>query len=117
MTKDLKKERPKGTSIRLPNDILEKVQEIQIREHIDRTTVIVKAVEYWVSVDGRATCDGAFIQRLDAMDTRIAELTTALEASRTEIERLCSAITELKEISTKQDATIDFLVNRVLGKD
>ena len=116
MTKDLKKEKPKGTSIRLPNDILSKVEQIQLRERTDRTSVIVKAVEYWVSVDGKATSDGEFLQRLDQMDTRIVDLTSLVKDSEAEIIQLRQTIEDLKTLSMKQNTTIDFLVEKILNR-
>ena len=116
MTKDLKKEKPKGTSIRLPNDILSKVEQIQVRERTDRTTVIVKAVEYWVSVDGKATCDGEFLKRLSQMESCIETLITLVKNSENEISQLRHSIEELKTLSVQQNTTINFLVDKVLDR-
>lgn len=110
MTGASKKERPLTTSLRIPADLVEGIEKIQANEHIDRTHVIIKAIEYWVKVDGKVTADGEYLTRLKNIEETLQNLTDTLQKKEEEIARL-------QEIIRRQTETIDTLRGKIPTKD
>ena len=65
-------------SIRLPVDLLNELESLKKRDGIDRSIIIVKALRYWVSVEGNVSTDNEFINQISEMKTEIGELKNSI---------------------------------------
>lgn len=58
-------------SVRLPVEVLHRLDEMKEKEGTDRSAIIARAVKYWVSVDGNITTDAEYLTRLDEIEKRM----------------------------------------------
>ena len=110
MTGASRKDRPLTTSLRIPADLVEGIEKIQANEHSDRTHVIIKAIEYWVKVEGKVTADGEYLARMKNIEDTLQSLTTTILRKEEEI-------AGLQEIIRRQTETIDTLLGKIPRKD
>ncbi|MCZ9312428.1 MAG: ribbon-helix-helix protein, CopG family [Methanocorpusculum sp.] len=111
-------------SVRLPVDLLRQLDELKEKEGRDRTAVIVQAVKYWVSVDGKITTDHEYLARLGNLDQNIdcinqslTEIRTGFNDRLTEIKREnATELRELRSLLAEQQKTINILL-RMIPKD
>lgn len=89
-------------SIRLPVDLLTQLDKIKENEGIDRTALIIRALKYWVSVNGRITTDNELLTRLDKIET---EMSIISEKIRSE--------TDLRKQINQHEQVIDALLKRI----
>lgn len=108
MTRSLRSgEKPEQISMRMPKDLVSKVDLLKAKEGVDRSAIINKAVRYWTDVEGNITTDHQILSRLDTIEANTTEL-------RSEI---CKVILDfrkekdqLRELIDKQQNTIETLL-------
>lgn len=110
------KESPIPISVRLPQDLYNEVERIRMRDRMDRTNLIIKAVEYWVSVDGQVVTDNELLTRLNKIDRTTAESASLIKDYQTEIETYRKDVEELKAIVAQQNTLLDLLLNKILDR-
>ena len=89
-------------SIRLPTDLLSQLDSMKEEEGIDRTALIVRALRYWVSVNGRVTTDNELLTRLDKIEREMAVISEKIQSE-----------TDLQKQVNQQEQVIDALLKRV----
>ena len=100
-------------SVRLPVDLLNELESLKKRDGIDRSIIIVKALKYWVSVEGNISTDNEFINQISEMKNEIEELKKSLS----ELSRTCEKETqENRQLIKEQQTTINTLL-RMISKD
>ena len=105
MTRSLRSgEKPEQISMRMPKDLVSKVDLLKAKEGVDRSAIINKAVRYWTDVEGNITTDHQILSRLDTIETNTTEL-------RSEIYKVILDFRkekdQLRELIDKQQNTID----------
>ena len=110
------KESPIPISVRLPQDLYNEVERIRTRDRMDRTNLIIKAVEYWVGVDGQVVTDNELLTRLNKIDRTTAESASLIKDYQTEIETYRKDVEELKAIVAQQNTLLDLLLNKILDR-
>lgn len=98
--------RPIATSLRIPADLLEGLEQIQREQHTNQTGVIIQAIAYWISVNGKATADGEYLNRLSNLEKANRDTVELLQKQGKELE-------ELRTIIAKQNNTIDTLLEKI----
>ena len=89
-------------SIRLPTDLLSQLDSMKEEEGIDRTALIIRALRYWVSVNGRVTTDNELLTRLDKIEREMAVISEKIQSE-----------TDLQKQVNQQEQVIDALLKRV----
>ena len=100
-------------SIRLPVDVIEGLNNLKEKEQTDRSSIIVKALRYWISVDGNVSTDNEYVEKIKNMDAVISELQKSMQDIVNNYERE-SAVN--RELLAEQQKTINTLV-RLLHKE
>lgn len=108
-------------SVRLPVDLLKQLDELKVIEGRDRTAVIVQAVKYWVSIQGKITTDHEYLNRLGTLDENVdsinhhlSELNTSIDERLREIRDENSIeIKELRGLLAEQQKTINTLLRMI----
>lgn len=108
-------------SVRLPIDLLKQLDELKVKEGRDRTAVIVQAVKYWVSVQGKITTDHEYLNRLRVLDENVESINVHLSELNASIdERLRDIrdensieIKELRGLLAEQQKTINTLLRMI----
>lgn len=108
MTRSLRSgEKPEQISMRMPKDLVSKVDLLKAKEGVDRSAIINKAVRYWTDVEGNITTDHQILSRLDTIETNTTEL-------RSEIYKVILDFRkekdQLRELIDKQQNTIETLL-------
>jgi len=100
-------------SIRLPVDLLNELESLKKRDGIDRSIIIVKALRYWVSVEGNVSTDNEFINQISEMKTEIGELKNSISELSKTYEKETQ---ENRQLIKEQQTTINTLL-RMVSKD
>lgn len=100
-------------SIRLPVDIIEGLNNLKEKEQTDRSSIIVKALRYWISVDGKISTDNEYVEKIKNMDSVISELQKSMQEIVSNYEREASVN---RELLAEQQKTINTLV-RLMHKE
>ena len=108
MTRSLRSgEKPEQISMRMPKDLVSKVDLLKAKEGVDRSAIINKAVRYWTDVEGNITTDHQILSRLDTIEANTTEL-------RSEIYKVILDFRkekdQLRELIDKQQNTIETLL-------
>ena len=80
--------------LRIPSDLLEKIDKLKNDEGIDRTALVLRALRYWVSVEGKVTSDAEYLTSMQKVQTGIE----SLQADMTEIKSLREQVAEQQKI-------------------
>ena len=80
--------------LRIPSDLLEKIDKLKNDEGIDRTALVLRALRYWVSVEGKVTSDAEYLTSMQKVQTGIENL----QADMTEIKSLREQVAEQQKI-------------------
>ncbi|MBQ3570357.1 MAG: CopG family transcriptional regulator [Methanocorpusculum sp.] len=80
--------------LRIPADLLEKIDKLKNDEGIDRTALVLRALRYWVSVEGKVTSDAEYLTSMQKVQTGIE----SLQADMTEIKSLREQVAEQQKI-------------------
>lgn len=80
--------------LRIPSDLLEKIDKLKNDEGIDRTALVLRALRYWVSVEGKVTSDAEYLTSMQKVQTGIE----SLQADMTEIKLLREQVAEQQKI-------------------
>lgn len=80
--------------LRIPSDLLEKIDKLKNDEGIDRTALVLRALRYWVSVEGKVTSDAEYLTSMQKVQTGIE----SLQADLTEIKSLREQVAEQQKI-------------------
>ena len=80
--------------LRIPSDLLEKIDKLKNDEGIDRTALVLRALRYWVSVEGKVTADAEYLTSMKKVQTGIENL----QADMTEIKSLREQVAEQQKI-------------------
>lgn len=89
-------------SIRLPTDLLSQLDSLKEEEGIDRTALIIRALRYWVSVNGKVTTDNELLTRLDKIEKDTAIISEKIQSE-----------TDLRKQVNQQEQVIDALLKRI----
>lgn len=89
-------------SIRLPSDLLTQIDVLKEKEGIDRTALIIRALRYWVSIDGKITTDNEYLTRIDKLEKEMSIIAETIENER-----------ELKERISEQEKVIRVLMQMI----
>ena len=76
--------------IRIPTDLLEKIDRMKEEAGADRTTVILNALKYWVKTGGNVTSDAEYLTTIKMIATDLQ----SIMRNETEIEKLHNIIAE-----------------------
>lgn len=85
--------------LRVPSDLLEKIDAQRDKESIDRSAFIIRALRYWTSVEGHITTDHEYMKRLEDIENNVNKITEDVNAIR-----------QLYELSSDQQKAINALV-------
>lgn len=85
--------------LRIPTDLLEKIDAQRERESIDRSAFIIRALRYWTAIEGHITTDHEYMKRLEDIENNVNKITEDV-----------NAIKQLYEISADQQKAINALV-------
>lgn len=94
--------KPDMISIRIPSDLLRQIDTIKEREGIDRTALIIRALRYWVAVDGNVTTDNEYLNRLEKLEKNMAVIADGIES-----------VKELRERAAEQEKVIRVLMQMI----
>lgn len=100
-------------SLRLPSGLIHDLDLLKEKEGLDRSAIIVRALKYWVSVQGNITTDAEFITLLKEMKTELASQKTTLTNA---LEHYQEEITTQRTLLAEQQKTINTLL-RMLPKE
>jgi len=100
-------------SIRLPVDVIEGVNNLKEKEQTDRSLIIVKALRYWISVDGNVSTDNEFLNQIREMKGEINELKNLMSETVSHYEK---ETTEMRMLLAEQQKTINTLL-RMMPKE
>ncbi|HJK10107.1 MAG TPA: ribbon-helix-helix protein, CopG family [Methanocorpusculum sp.] len=111
-------EKPEQVSLRLPKDLATKVDYFKDKEGVDRSTIIIRALRYWLEVDGHVTTDHEFMKRLDTIESESEMLRKTFQQN---IEKTAVAFEKerqtYQELILKQQLTIDALLELVAKQE
>ena len=96
-------------SLRIPSDLLKDLDAHREHECADRTTIILRALRYWLKIDGKVTTDYEILTRLSEIEQSSKEMKNSFLEYQGDIK-------DLKGIIAQQQATIDTLL-RMLPKN
>ena len=114
MTRPLRTgEKPEQLSLRLPKELAAKVDFFKEKEGTDRSVIILRALRYWLDVNGNVTTDHEFLNRLDKIEENTAAMKAELEKLRAEYSHERQNYTETIR---KQQGTIDTLLEMLSKK-
>lgn len=85
--------------LRVPADLLEKIDAQRDKESIGRSSFIIRALRYWTSVEGPITTDHEYMKRLEDIENNVNKITEDVNAIR-----------QLYELSSDQQKAINALV-------
>jgi len=105
--------KPEQISLRLPASMIKELDQLKEKEGTDRTVVIVRALKYWIRVEGNITTDAEYLNRLTQMETELAEVRDSLAKITAQYEEEAAA---KREIISELQKTINTLL-RMLPKD
>ena len=108
MTRSLRSgEKPEQISMRMPKDLVTKVDALKEKEGVDRSAIINKAVRYGTEIEGNITTDHQILSRLDSIEITTTEL-------RSEIDKVIQDFhkekDQLQKLLGKQQNIIDTLL-------
>ena len=98
MTKYLDSSRSISVNFKCPTELLEKLEEKQIEERIDRTNLIIKCIESYLK-EGRTKTELELIERSKEIESTIKDLYTISKRYEEIISNLSSTVATL----TKRD--------------
>lgn len=85
--------------VRIPSDLLMKLDKLKDEEGIDRSALILRALRYWVSVNGKISTDAEYLNSIKKIEENV-------EIIQTDI----SDIKNLREQVSEQQKVIATLV-------
>ena len=95
--------------LRIPIELLDKVDQLKEIEETDRTTIILNALRYWVKIEGKVTTDNEYLTRLKNLDENNSALLKIAERHDAEL-------AEMRKIIAQQSTTIDTLLEKIPRK-
>lgn len=111
-------EKPEQVSLRLPKDLANKVDYFKEKEGVDRSTIIIRALRYWLEVDGCVTTDHEFMNRLTRLEENTDEFRKIIERN---LEKTAASFEKerqnYQEVILKQQLTIDALLELVAKRE
>lgn len=99
-------DKPEQVSLRIPKELAVKIDYFKEKEGTDRSVIILRALRYWIEIDGNVTTDNEFLNRLEQIENNIGELKKI-------IERLERDKQKDQETILKQQNTIETLLELV----
>ena len=100
-------------SIRLPVDLIDDLNKLKEKEQIDRSVIIVKAIRYWLSVDGNVSTDNEFLNQIREMKSELNEVKSLMGETISHYEKESA---EMRTLLTEQQKTINTLL-RMMPKE
>ncbi len=114
MTRSLRSgEKPEQISMRMPKDLVAKVDLLKEKEGVDRSAIINKAVRYWTEIEGIVTTDHQLLTRLTDIETNTSGLRCDIDNV---IQNLRKEKEQLQGLLEKQQNTIDTLLAMLAKK-
>lgn len=80
--------------LRIPADLLAKIDKLKNDEGIDRTALVLRALRYWVSVEGKVISDTEYISSI----RKVQEGIENLQEDMIEIKSLREQVAEQQKI-------------------
>lgn len=105
--------KPVPTSVRIPSEIDDKLEKILEREHVPKTSLIIKAVEYFVATDGKLTSDGEYIKNIKTIEQNFKNLNDTLKEQNARIDSLQNELKELRCANEQQNSVIEKLISLI----
>lgn len=102
MTDNYKKQKPIATSIRIPEELMAGIEKIMKRDMMDKTNVILQAIEYWVKHEGIIIDD-------DNLKEKVYHIEEIITDMQNTISKYEESISDLHKIIITQSNTIDKL--------
>ena len=96
-------EKPEQVSLRLPKQLATKVDYFKEKEGTDRSAIILRALRYWLEIDGNVSTDNEFLNRLSNIESDLSDL-------RKNVELLEKERQNYQEVILRQQSTIETLV-------
>ena len=117
-------ERPRQFSLRIPEDLAVKIDQLKEKEGTDSTVIILRAIKFWLDVDGKATNDHDLLGRITAIETelqnqrenerkRFTEYQQELASKNSQLIDLSATLTRLQGSVERQQSTIEKLVELI----
>ena len=117
-------ERPRQFSLRIPEDLAVKIDQLKEKEGTDSTVIILRAIKFWLDVDGKATNDHDLLGRITAIETelqnqrenerkRFTEYQQELANKNSQLIDLSATLTRLQGSVERQQSTIEKLVELI----
>lgn len=100
-------------SIRLPVDLLEDLEILKQRDGIDRSVLIIKALRYWVSVEGNISTDNEFVNQIHELKEAVEIFQKNISAVSASYEKETA---ENRQLLIEQQTTINTLL-RMIAKE
>lgn len=114
MTRSLRSgEKPEQISMRMPKDLVIKVDALREKEGVDRSAIINKAVRYWTEIDGMVVTDHQILSRLSEIELNTTELRGDIDKV---IHDFRKEKDQMQELVRKQQDTIDILLDMLSKK-
>ena len=111
-------EKPEQVSFRLPKELANKVDYFKEKEGVDRSTIIIRALRYWLEVGGCVTTDHEFMNRLTNIEENTGEFRKIIER---DLEKTAASFEKerqnYQEVILKQQLTIDALLELVAKRE
>jgi metal-responsive CopG/Arc/MetJ family transcriptional regulator len=99
-------ERPEQVSLRLPKHLATKVDDFKEKDGTDRSVIILRALRYWLEVEGNVTTDNEFLNRLSHIETDLSDLKKNADLFEKERQNY-------QEVILKQQNTIETLLGLI----
>ena len=80
--------------LRIPADLLAKIDKLKNEEGIDRTALVLRALRYWVNVEGKVTSDTEYLTSM----RKVQEGIETLQADMNEVKSLREQVAEQQKI-------------------
>lgn len=62
--------------LRIPSDLLIKIDKLKDDEGIDRTALVLRALRYWVSVGGKISTDAEYLNSIKNIEEKVETIQT-----------------------------------------
>lgn len=106
MTKYIDSERPVGISLKLPVELISQLERIQKEERVDRTNLIIKCIEGYMSAGGKTKSEIEILKRMDIFEEKLGKIADTISTYE-------QTVKTQQQIIEKQSSTIDILLSKI----
>ncbi|MDO5844366.1 MAG: ribbon-helix-helix domain-containing protein [Methanocorpusculum sp.] len=69
--------------LRIPSDLLMKIDKLKDEEGIDRTALILRALRYWIGVNGKISTDAEYLNSIKKIESGVGNLLNDMNEIKT----------------------------------